>query len=420
VWRAAIVVLGTGYLDIRGRFTSMAVSLRAKHKHTQRTPTRIVHLDVPSFFITTSGNAAVVRQFYPPIMELPAHNASLSTTALLDKASQTTKSLVPNRFVPTDEFDDDCKSAAAWQSEQHPVCNKLHAVSFVDNMVAQTGSLLAGKGTWRRAWEIQDAAVRTKTAWKFLKLKYFDVNQATPLAELSEQNRVDALAMERLTSSASIITAYGSCGTSIVAEFAATELPKAVKSNPAPEKLQIWGVSVAQGLADMESLEILPALNHNDLKAGNIVLDSNQRPMLNDFNLAVLLKRHGRTGESCSSTRPCPVKIAWRSPEEFLDDKNLAASPVRVWKDKADLYALGNILYLLATGREPWRINYKFRDEMTQLKRIPNAYPPLPNDTRTTHPAIQRLLDATQACYTFDPLQRPSAKDIVHMLQQPI
>lgn len=81
---------------------------------------------------------------------------------------------------------------------------------------------------------------------------------------------------------------------------------------------------------------------HRDLEPRNIILDADERPHVTDFGLA-LHESHqsGRRGETAGS-------MAYMSPEQVRGEAD--------WMDgRADIWALGVILYELLTGRRPFR-----------------------------------------------------------------
>jgi serine/threonine protein kinase len=237
--------------------------------------------------------------------------------------------------------------------------------------------------------------------------------------------------MERLTHSPYVIRVFGFCGLTVVQEFAGRQLSSVVDAPKVSyiEKL-ILAKQIAQGLADIHAIPgddgkiIRPTLVHNDINPANLLFTADGRPVLNDFNIAVLLMKHNETGETCRfySRFPNPQ---WKAPEEQVnnDDENTERNPPIV-NEKIDIYALGNVFYRIVAGRSPWvRPNkMKFnRDDsgiISKSKRQSGLMPPLPDTIKqavihTKNPALIALLDAMRRCYSFDPKDRPSAAEIV-------
>jgi serine/threonine protein kinase len=241
-----------------------------------------------------------------------------------------------------------------------------------------------------------------------------------------ENNRIDAVAMERLTASPGVVNIYALCGMSVVTEYAGKELADVAKHLNSSQILDL-AVQVAQGLADVHSIDgpdQPPSLAHNDLNLANLVLTPDNRPVLNDFNIAILLMKHKETGKTCPFVSHFP-NPQWRGPEEqvYSEDESDINPPIVT--EKIDIYALGNVFYRLAVGSSPWKrpgakkMTREEKDKDARLKRINGTLPAIPEDILSSpDPAIQALLQAMRQCYQFDPLKRPTAAQVVASLSR--
>ena len=234
-----------------------------------------------------------------------------------------------------------------------------------------------------------------------------------------EFNRVDALAMERLTASPHVVNLYGFCGLSVVTEFAGKALDAVAGKMNSTDRLRL-ARQVAQGLADIHSLDERPSLVHNDINLANLVFTQDDRPVLNDFNVASLLMKHNETGETCPFVNRFP-NAQWKSPEEQVLDHVKEERPVVT--EKIDIYALGNIFYRLAVGWSPWkkpgslRMTLQEKEQVARAKRFNGTLPEVPKAIQnSSDSAIVALLDITRQCYRFQPTERPTAQSIVTFL----
>ncbi|MEV6979085.1 protein kinase [Kitasatospora sp. NPDC093806] len=98
------------------------------------------------------------------------------------------------------------------------------------------------------------------------------------------------------------------------------------------------GAEVADALAHAHELGVV----HRDLKPGNLVLDAYGRVKICDFGIARF--RRG-TLTRLSLTSASIMTLGYAAPEQLLGEEVDA---------RADLYALGCILYELLTGRKPF------------------------------------------------------------------
>lgn len=241
-----------------------------------------------------------------------------------------------------------------------------------------------------------------------------------------ENSRVDALAMERLTSSPYIINVYAFCAMSVAQEFAGKEISVLARTLDSASKLRL-ATQVAQAVADIHSIDgdtAQPSLVHNDINLANLVFTNDDRPVLNDFNIAILLKKHNETGETC----PFYFRYRnpqWRSPEEqiYSEEQDLMLEPPLV-TEKVDVYALGNVLYRLVVGQSPWKSPFQTKlspedkEMVAHLKRENGTLPHIPQSIyNSTDPYIKIMRRAMLQCYRFNPKERPSAQEILSFLR---
>ena len=271
--------------------------------------------------------------------------------------------------------------------------------------------------------------------------------------------------MERLTASPYIINIYGFCGLTVVQEYGGKDLSKALAGGKMSSlsKLNL-AKQVAEGLYHIHSVrDSNGAFNndmsdehretkrhqvtlvHNDINLANLLFSVDNRPMLNDFNIATLVMRHNITGEMCPFYSHFP-NPQWKAPEEqVINDGNDEEDNVDIdstlrhtheldtafpiVNEKVDIYALGNVYYRLVTGLNPWRPPKADRlsdaDKMlvARMKKFDGATPPIPDALilhAQTDPALQTILDVMNLCYRYHPADRPTAYEIVELFDDAI
>ncbi len=161
-----------------------------------------------------------------------------------------------------------------------------------------------------------------------------------------------------------------------------------------PEALRRLGARLAEVLAEAHERGIL----HRDVTPQNIMLGPRGEPVLTDFGLARL-----RDGRSTRGTGMLGT-TGYAAPEVY---DGVRADP------RSDLYGLGAVLYLAATGKAA----YEADSPMAALRRqLEGAHTPV-LEARPGLPAD--LADTIEALLQRDPAKRPQgARDVVEALQQ--
>jgi len=222
--------------------------------------------------------------------------------------------------------------------------------------------------------------------------------------------------LERLTASPHVINVFGFCGHSVLTEYAdgkrLGELADKMKKVP-QARLNI-ARDIASGLADVHGIDGdgNATFVHLDINPANVV-SIGGKLKLNDFNIGVLRQWNTTSNTPCGIPSQYP-NPQWRSPEEAREEKNLT--------EKVDVFSLGHILFRLICGHEPW---HKFepggmpsKPELSE-KVKQGKLPTIPNFViQSKDPEVVAIRDAMLRCYTYDPIERPSAREIAQSLTE--
>ena len=167
-----------------------------------------------------------------------------------------------------------------------------------------------------------------------------------------------------------------------------------LESGPLPiDELIRVGAAIADALHDAHQRGFL----HRDLKPGNIVLTDSGRPKILDFGLARFLGGGMATGK-ITQTGVIVGSLPYMAPEQLLGEADDA---------RTDIYALGVMLFEMATGRRPF---IKARTEALMFEIFNNA-PPTVRSLRGDAPVeLDRLI---ADCLSKDAAHRPASAALV-------
>ncbi|KZT59424.1 kinase-like protein, partial [Calocera cornea HHB12733] len=175
-------------------------------------------------------------------------------------------------------------------------------------------------------------------------------------------------------------------------------------SNPHADRLNLAS-GVTSGVAYLHRNKIA----HGDLKASNILVDSDGQPRLTDFGLALVLD--DVLPEQTSSTM-FAGSVRWMAPER-IQPFRFGLTPTTSRTLAGDVYSLAMTLYEIFAGQIP----YKGLDELEVIITVMNGVRP----SHPGHDAIKlgmtpRLWDFIRSCWDYDRAKRPELRTALQAL----
>lgn len=158
---------------------------------------------------------------------------------------------------------------------------------------------------------------------------------------------------------------------------------------------QIILIGVSRGMKYLHDRYII----HRDLKAGNILLDSNFYPLITDFGMSKFVEvGHSYSQSQFGGTLP------YMAPEIHKGEK---------YGPKADVYSFAILMYEVLTDSlaYPELLNGRLSDFNFRTKVVNENY--RPKFTIPIKPSLQKLIER---CWSNNPEQRPNFGEIFDML----
>jgi serine/threonine protein kinase len=321
-----------------------------------------------------------------------------------------------------------------WQLTSYPNCNEIHEIDLAD--IVRTKSISMNKkrrlkimyslfqhntteievgyvdsGLWRSVWKVDPRQEsqewnQVPAVLKMMKGTH-DVDHRN-----MERHRREALVMEKLTSSPHIVSMYAHCGNSILTEYIPVDLNVVINwkndhgfpTRSTPEGRLKLALGVAKGIEALHNIEGGPVI-HADVSSTQFMVDRKGNIKLNDFNRCRFLPYNNVTGEVCDVRIPTAPGTS-RSPEEY---------EFKALNEKVDIYSVGNVIYEILTGEEPWA---KEKPLVAQENVKAGEIPAIDEDIillNSTDAGLVRLMELSMK---LNVTERINASDLVHQLEQ--
>jgi hypothetical protein len=264
----------------------------------------------------------------------------------------------PSWFTPSARnflWDNDrCEVMYPWQLEGFPNCNDFHELDMTQMKMIDSG----GSRTAYEMNQYLDGGLLSKFVYKTVKYKY-EVEKS-----VIDEQRKDALVMERATSSNFIPNISGYCSVGILMDFApegdmndyliGARLAKKKGSDESlspVDKLRV-AIHIASSVRDLHEIgdvKEIPAFFHNDIFIKQYLFQDGIFK-LNDFNLAqpLTFTKNTTENEICLHGSARMYLYKHRSFEEHL--KSAEDERFEPFSgDKTDIYMMGNLMYTILT-----------------------------------------------------------------------
>ncbi|CAJ1813022.1 unnamed protein product [Sphenostylis stenocarpa] len=168
-------------------------------------------------------------------------------------------------------------------------------------------------------------------------------------------------------------------------------------------------MGAAKGILYLHT-EANPPIFHRDIKASNILLDSNFTAKVADFGLSRLVPDLDEEG-----TAPKYVSTVVRGTPGYLDPEYLLTHKLT---DKCDVYSLGIVYLELLTGMQPISHGKNIVREVNMARESGTVYSII--DSRMgLYPSdcLDKFLALALSCCQDNPEDRPSMLDVVRKLE---
>lgn len=315
-------------------------------------------------------------------------------------------------YVRADQFrpqEMECQRVS-WHKLYNPNCNDIHDIRLIEGK-----NRFLASGAYRNVYEVDVNGVT-------LILKLLDKERNFGL-DMYESIRIDALVMERLTSSPRIVDIYGHCGTTVLTEYLPGEMESYIvptsgytqqlndkdavnpRNSLTTDEMLLLALQMSEAIADLHGFED-GVIVHDDIQLAQFLKTPDGILKLNDFNRAEVMLFDE------DQSRYCGYKNGkgggnYRAPEEYADG---------LLNEKIDVWSMGNNIYALLTGLWPF---YEYEDDVPMHLKVANGETSFIDPRYKTRSSIEgNLVKVLEKCWEFNVDDRVDIFEVVAFLNE--
>lgn len=232
-----------------------------------------------------------------------------------------------------------------------------------------------GAGSFGVVYKVYDPMYKREFALKSIIESKFNKNEVDCMKEVDDSNIVRLYNYD-----------YFEGSVYLTMEYCPTSLDKFIRKKKilSPEQLIKYSYGILKSIKACHKFNVA----HSDIKPANFLIDNYDRIRACDFGFS---SKHG----ACDLEANCDGSVPFMPPEVILGQPH---DPF-----KADVWAIGVTLFIIATGRFPWDGN----DRKSLCDNL------LKEDPKTELLQIEEYAKIVSLCLQKDPNNRPTIDELL-------
>eukprot|EP00970_Alexandrium_tamarense_P007698 scaffold1468_cov206-Alexandrium_tamarense.AAC.17 len=385
----------------------------------------------------------------PRIINSASNNNKRNLELSIPRQGPNNPPIKPNWHTPNaadfvDGYDfNKCTPMYEWQLQSFMNCNKFHELDLLQlRMINRGGSRIAFE---LNQYLPEDGSVGGQTSINKFVYKTMRYGKEVDPYQI-EQQRKDALVMERTSKSLFIPDIHGYCSLAVMMDFMpegnmhdyikGARLSDRKRRGVGGDK-SLWGggedgfddggngsvlspvdrlkiaIHIATSVADLHTIDGTeqPSFFHNDLCCHQYLFQDGIFK-LNDFNYARPIYIDKSTNERC--TRSSYGMVLWKGRSLEEHQKALQHPDFTPPQpDKIDVWMMGNLMYYILTDLYTFEIPKNLDCTESGRMLVEGKRTKYPDHiAKSKHPAHKAMTKALSMCWTQEWRERPSAREV--------